>query len=137
MPGNTDEAIAQYLKAIRLDSNSAQHHLSLGRAYAASGQFDPAIAALQSAVAISGNAPFIVAELARTYAAAGQPRQAHELIGSVTAVETGGGPHLPAQYHAYLWAALGQPDRAFSWLDRAVRDREFNLLWGSSRPPLR
>ena len=129
-----DEAIAEYIAEIRMEPNSAQHHLSLGRAYAAKGQYDLAIAELQSAVTMSGQAPFIVAELARTYAAAGATRQAQDLLVSLTNAETAQGPHLPAQYHSYVWAALGQPDRAFEWLDRAVSDREFNLLWARVDP---
>ena len=61
-----DEAIAEYLKEIQMEPNSVPHHLSLGRAYAATGQYDLAISELESAVTISGQAPFIIAELART-----------------------------------------------------------------------
>jgi len=135
-----DEAIAEYLKVIRMEPNSAPHHLSLGRAYAAKGQYGPAIAELESAVTISGQTPFIVAELARTHAAAGDSSRAHALIASLTNGEKADGPRLPAQYQAYVWAALGQPDRAFAWLDKAVTEREFNVLWARVDPrfdPLR
>jgi tetratricopeptide (TPR) repeat protein len=129
-----DEAIAEYVAEIRMEPNSAPHHLSLGRAYAAKGQYDLAIAELQAAVTMSGQAPFIVAELARTHAAAGVPRRAQALMASLTNSETGQGPHLPAQYQSYVWAALGERDRAFAWLDKAVADRELNLLWARVDP---
>jgi tetratricopeptide (TPR) repeat protein len=129
-----DEAIAQYQAELRMEPNSAQHHLAIGRAYAAKGQYDLAITALESAVTISGQAPFIVAELARTHAAAGDASRALALIESVTASERSDGPHLPAQYHAYVWAALDQPDRAFASLDKALKDREFNILWARVDP---
>jgi len=129
-----DEAIAQYQAELRMEPNSAQHHLAIGRAYAAKGQYDLAITSLESAVTISGQAPFIVAELARTHAAAGDASRAQALIESVTAAERSDGPHLPAQYQAYVWAALDQPDRAFASLDKALKDREFNILWARVDP---
>jgi len=129
-----DEAISQYQAVVRMEPNSAQHHLSLGRAYAAKGQYDLAIAELESAVTISGQAPFIVAELARTHAAAGDGSKAQALLESVTTWEKSDGPHLPAQYQAYVWAALDQPDRAFASLDKALKDREFNILWARVDP---
>ena len=129
-----DEAIAQYQAVVRMEPNSAQHHLSLGRAYAAKSQYDLAIAELESAVTISGQAPFIVAELARTHAAAGDASRAQALLESLTTAERSDGPRLPAQYQAYVWAALDQPDRAFASLDKAVKDREFNLLWARVDP---
>lgn len=129
-----DEAITQYQAVVRMEPNSAPHHLSLGRAYAAKGQYDLAVAELESAATISGQAPFIVAELARTHAAAGDASRAQALIESVTGSERRDGPHLPAQYQAYVWAALDQPDRAFASLDKALKNREFNVLWARVDP---
>jgi len=129
-----DEAIAEFVREIQLEPNSAGHHLSLGRAYAAKGRYDLAIAELESAVTISGQAPFMVAELARTYAASGDPSRAHALLQSVTTLEKANGPHLPAQYQAFVFAALGQRDQAFEWLDKAVTDREFNVLYARVDP---
>jgi tetratricopeptide (TPR) repeat protein len=131
---NYDEAIAERLKAIRLDPSSAQHHLSLGRAYAGKRAFDQAVAELEQAVALSGHAPFIMAELARTYAVAGRRAEAEGMIASLVQGRSNGGPHLPAQYETYMYAALGDFDRAFASLDQAAAEREPNLLWARVDP---
>jgi eukaryotic-like serine/threonine-protein kinase len=127
-----DEAIAQYRDAIRLAPRSAQRHLGVGRAYAEKGQFDLAIAELQQAVTLSGQTPFFIAELARTHAVAGHRREAEALMASIT--KDDGGPRLPAQYRTYMYAALGQPDLAFEWLNKAVDDREPSILWAQVDP---
>jgi tetratricopeptide (TPR) repeat protein len=135
-----DDAIAERLEASRLDPSSAEQHLGLGRAYAGKGDFERAIAELRQAVTVSGNAPFIMAELARTYAVAGRRSEAAALLASLTDTPSGDGPHLAAQYQTYVYAALGYRDLAFRWLDKAVEEREPNLLWAKVDPrfdPLR
>ena len=131
-----DEAASQRLKAIELNPDSATHHLMLGRVYAAERQFDRAIQQLQEANRLSGDAPYIQAELARTYAAAGRRDDARNLIGSLLRSSPADGARLGAQYPAYVYAALGDHDRAFQWLDRALDDREPNVLWAAVDPRL-
>src|SRR5437867_1325911 len=128
-----DDAITARRRALRLDPASAQQYLGLGRTYAANGDFDEAIAALKEAVARSGRAPFIMAELARTYAVAGQRQEAEALMTTLTATDSGGS-HLSAQYHTYVYAALGDSDKAFEWLEKAFEAREQNVLWARVDP---
>jgi TolB-like protein/cytochrome c-type biogenesis protein CcmH/NrfG len=129
-----DEAIAQRVKAIELNPSSAPQYLMLGRTYAAQGAFDRAVVELQRALTLSGGAPYIEAELARTDAAAGRRREAQVRIASLLAARNTNGAHLAAQYPAYVYAALGDPDRAFEWLDRAIAEREPNVLWAKVDP---
>ena len=131
-----DDAAAQRLKAIELNPGSATHHLMLGRVYAAQRAFDRAIEELQTAKRLSGDAPFIQAELARTFAAAGRRRDAQELIASLIRTPAASGARLGAQYPAYVYAALGDRDRAFEWLNRALDEREPNILWAAVDPRL-
>ena len=74
------------------------------------------------------------AELARTYAAAGRRREAQVRITKLLANRNTNGAHLAAQYPVYVYAALGEPDRAFEWLDRAIAEREPNVLWAKVDP---
>jgi len=136
---NYDDAIKVRLKALELDPTSAQQYLGLGRAYAERGSFNKAIGALKEAVARSGRAPFMMAELARTYALAGRPEDAEGLLTTLTTTDANGS-HLPAQYQAYVYAALDDYDRAFEWLAKAFEERESNVLWARVDPrfdPLR
>ena len=128
-----DDAITARLKALQLDPTSPQQYLGLGRTYAGNREFDKAMAALKEAVARSGRAPFIMAELARTYAVSGQRQEAEALMSTLTATD-GGGSHLSAQYHTYVYAALGDYDRAFEWLEKAFEAREPNVLWARVDP---
>jgi TolB-like protein/Tfp pilus assembly protein PilF len=128
-----DDAITARRRAIQLDPASPQQYLGLGRTYAQKGEFDQAIAALKEAVARSGRAPFMMAELARTYAVAGRRDEAQAIMTTLTTTD-GGGSHLSAQYHTYVYAALGNYDLAFEWLDKAFAEREQNVLWARVDP---
>jgi len=134
--GDFKKAAELYTKAIELNPGSATHHLMLGRVYAAQRAFDRAIDELQTAKRLSGDAPFIQAELARTYAAEGRRHDAQELIASLIRTPSAGGARLGAQYPAYVYAALGDTDRAFEWLNRALTEREPNILWAAVDPRL-
>jgi TolB-like protein/thioredoxin-like negative regulator of GroEL len=130
------EALTQRLKAAQLDPNSAIQHLSLGRIYTAVGEFDRAINELQRAISLSQRAPYIQAELARTYAASGRVRDARRLMTSLMNASRTKGPPLAAQYPAYMYAALGDADHAFEWLNKAADDREPSVLWAKVDPRL-
>ena len=96
----------------------------LAQVYAASGRFDKAIAAEQKASELaqrdSATNPF----LAYLYASAGREREARDILARV---ERDGTEVLSKV--ATTYAALGDKDKAFEWLDRAVAAFEWNTLF--------
>ncbi|MCH8946780.1 MAG: tetratricopeptide repeat protein, partial [Acidobacteria bacterium] len=96
----------------------------LAQVYAASRRFDEAIAAGQKASELaqrdSATNPF----LAYLYASAGREREARDIL---VRVERDGTEALSKVVATY--AALGDKDKAFEWLDRAVAAFEWNTLF--------
>jgi len=131
-----DEAIREFRDAVRFAPTSAQEHLGLGRAYAGAQKFQPAIDELQQAVELSGQTPFYTAELARTYAAAGRTDQARTMLAMLESRATEPQFYVAPQSIGYIYAALGEEDRAFSLLNKAVEERAPGVLWSKVDPRL-
>jgi TolB-like protein/tetratricopeptide (TPR) repeat protein len=129
-----DEAIAAFLhlKDIPPFSLSAPEHFGLARAYAGRGRFDDAIHEIALATSLKGPLTVWTAELARIHAETGNRPEAQRLLGELTAR---GNAVTPASL-AFIYAALGDVDRAFQELDRAADQRAPVLLWANVDPRL-
>ena len=127
-----DEAIAAFLhlKDIPPFSILAAEHFGLGRAYAARGRFDDAIQEIAQATKLEGPLTVWTAELARIHAETGNRPEALRLLGELTAPGT---TVTPASL-AFIYAALGDVDRAFQELNRAADQRAPILLWANVDP---
>jgi len=116
-----DDALRQLQRAAALQPNGAQEHGGLARVYAARRDFPNAIREMQTAVRLSDNAPIYLAGLARIYAVSGDAAQARSTLTRAQAAD----PSVLAA----AYAALGDRDRAFDFLNRAVAARSPNMLW--------
>jgi tetratricopeptide (TPR) repeat protein len=85
----------------------------LGHCYLAQGRFEPAIEEHRRSGNTGGN-------LGSAYALAGFTKEAREVVDALQNryASTGGGPGEIAQ----VYIGLGEFDRAFEWLSRAVED---------------
>jgi DNA-binding winged helix-turn-helix (wHTH) protein/tetratricopeptide (TPR) repeat protein len=108
-----DEAIAQAHRVLELNPNFGRAHAVLGHCYLAQGRFEPAIEEHRRSGNTGGN-------LGSAYALAGFTKEAREIVDALQKryASTGGGPGEIAQ--GYI--GLGEFDRAFEWLSRAVED---------------
>src|SRR5579864_1701433 len=127
-----DEAIQQALRALEIDPNFLLAHIYLAEAYEGKRNYPAAIAELHKAVEIGGGNAWALADLARTYALANQKDKSgailRELLNEakdrdVTAIEA-----------AKVYAALGEKDQAFAWLEKAYRDRAGGLILLQATP---
>ena len=131
-----DAAIAQMQKASALAPELPQEHNGLARAYAGKGAYADAIREIQQAIRLSNNAPIYVAELARIHAVAGDPKRARVQLVQLEQSARRSQVHVAPLYYAWVYAALGEKDRAFLLLDRSVRERVPLLLWAKVDPRL-
>jgi len=129
-----DEAIAAFLQLRDAQTSPpiAGEHFGLGRAYAARGRFDDAIEELALGIKLGGPRPLLTAEIARIHAETGNRPEALRLLGELT---SGGAVVTPANL-AFIYAALGDVDRAFQELNRAADQRAPILLWANVDPRL-
>jgi tetratricopeptide (TPR) repeat protein len=108
-----DEAIVQARRALQLNPNFGAAHLILGHCYLGQGKWDTAIEEYQRSGLTGGN-------LGHAYAVAGRTLEARHLLAALEAryASTSGGAGEIAQ----VYVGLGEFDRAFEWLSRAVED---------------
>jgi adenylate cyclase len=123
-----DLSLQQLKASVGLDPNFAWTYWSLGEAYVHKGMYEKAVNELQKALDLSGeNMALIQADLACSFALWGKKKEAQLIL-----------EDLHSQSHkkyvspfsiATIYAALGERDRAFSWLEKAFAERANNLVF--------
>jgi serine/threonine-protein kinase len=121
-----DEAIAAYQKTFEMDPNSGFAHWALGRAYVEKGLYGEAIAAFQKAIPLSGDSPDEWASLACAYAQSGRKTEARKIIDDLK--EQSKKRYVAPSVIAATYAALGERDQGFVWLDKAYDEHDFILV---------
>jgi TolB-like protein/Flp pilus assembly protein TadD len=112
-----EQAIRCCERALELDANSAQVLGWLGLSNVAMMAFGPAIAALQKAAEISQRAPAPLALLGEAYAASGASHEARKILQELTSR-----PHVTAYFVSRIYAALGDTNETFKWLETSYRE---------------
>jgi serine/threonine-protein kinase len=115
-----DEALRQYERALDAAPAYGPGFLGRARVYAEQHRFQQAIDQINKAIALVGNSAAYRAELARTYAMAGWDNMAEQTLGGLLLGDQESGGDLNFVGIGYVYAALGNNDRAFEWLDRAL-----------------
>ena len=119
MARNYDAAIAQLHKVLALDSGYQPARTLLARAYVLKGQYADGVREMRAAA--TGNE----AMLAQVYATAGMHDEARRTLTDVLAPSYQF-PRRP--YHiALVYAALGEADACFEWLERGFVQRDANM----------
>jgi DNA-binding winged helix-turn-helix (wHTH) protein/TolB-like protein/Flp pilus assembly protein TadD len=135
---NSTKAIEIYQRAVDLDANSGLARWSLGGALLQAGRTDEAIAEYEKAIPLSGDSPDESASLACAYAAAHRTSDARKIIQDLEA--RAGRAYTPPALIASIYAALGERETAFQFLEKAFRDRDSLLVYLKVEPmfdPLR
>jgi TolB-like protein/DNA-binding winged helix-turn-helix (wHTH) protein/Tfp pilus assembly protein PilF len=116
-----DEAIQQAQKTLEMDASFALAHRVLALAYEQKGMHEESLEELHTQVRLSGRADFALAELARGYALTGNRSEAEKLLRELRALN----PQGPGTSYglAFVYAALGDMDQAFFWLEKSARER--------------
>lgn len=128
-----DEAIEQLRKTVDMDPNFAEAHFHLGLAYEGVGKFDDATRELQKAVELFGDKT-MNAWVGRVYAKSGRKSQALKVLSDVIELSKRG--HVPPYAVASLYAALGDKDRAFEWLEKVYQERSSYVVFVNVDPIL-
>ena len=122
-----DQSMNQGMEALKMAPDLFWTHIILGWAYGEQGARHEAIAALQNGVKLMGGHPFAVAALGQGFAAAGMRREAELVLERLDglAVER----YTSAYDRALIYAALGDREAAFDWLNRALAERSAFLVF--------
>lgn len=132
-----DEAIAQLEGSLKLDPNFAVTLRYRGNILETLGRPKEALAEYQKAVGLDPD-PYLRAMLARALAKSGQRAEALKIVDGI--VTESAARYVPANAVALAFAALGEKDKAFFWLEKDVADRasrspqySVNPMWDDLR----
>lgn len=131
LSGRLDEAETQLRHTLELSASYALPYLDLARIAALRSDFPEAFDHL-------ARAPQLVASYGsgiRGYALARSGKR-REALAEAARLTQGNGPSASALGAAQTYAALGDVDRAFEWLDRAYDARDWALFFARSDPLL-
>lgn len=123
-----DQAIAPIHKALEGDTSPrsrAVPHAILGAVYEQKGMYEEAIANFQEAVGQSGGIPVYIAQLAQAQAASGNRAEVLRLLKELKRPKQ---KYVPPEEIGAVYAALGQKDTAFQWLEQAYQVRSPSLV---------
>jgi tetratricopeptide (TPR) repeat protein len=109
-------------KALELAPNYGQAHWFRGQNLMAIARVEDGIATLERAYTLTGHAMSARAALAHGYAVAGRRDQALALL--MEGADPSRRSHLSPFAVAMVQAGLGEHDQAFSWLAKAVEERD-------------
>jgi tetratricopeptide (TPR) repeat protein len=108
-----------------MDPHFISAHRLLSMSYQGKGMFDKAISENEKWGQHSGNEVKTKVALAQIYAAAGQKEAARKLISEIETAYTLTGNDYRGM--ALIYAALGENDLAFEWLEKSCERREESL----------
>jgi tetratricopeptide (TPR) repeat protein len=127
-----DEGIAELRAGLAIDSGNASTYWDLASCHEARGMMAEAAAETRRGLQIAPRYPFLLAETGRLAAAGGNRAQALRIAADLTA--RSGDSRVWSETIGLIYAALGENDRAFEFLDRAERERSPSLLWAKVDP---
>jgi serine/threonine-protein kinase len=136
--GQYDDAIEQYRQAIELQPDLEIAYYWLSHANLQKGVFEEAISAAKKAVDLSGRNPMYLGRLGHALAVSGKGDEALEVLEELNLPENA--ELAPTYEIALIFTHLGDHDRAFEWLEKALEERPFQLLFLKCDPafdPLR
>jgi tetratricopeptide (TPR) repeat protein len=122
-----DDALRYQQRAAELSPNYGPAYFSMGRVHSARGDFSQAVEHIQKAMTLVGEPPAYQAELARNLFLGGRQYSAEQILGRLLLNARNAETGVSYEGIGYVYAALGDLDRAFEWLNRSL-DHYFSRL---------
>ncbi len=132
-----DEGIQVARRTLEMHPNAFDAYLCLAHCRVAKGDYSEGIETIRAAQAI-WNRQELTALLGFAYARMGQPTKAREALQELLDQQTSR-PYLQPYFVARVYAALGDKQAAWDWLEKAAADRSEYLFypdWGGLRTDL-
>jgi TolB-like protein/DNA-binding winged helix-turn-helix (wHTH) protein/Tfp pilus assembly protein PilF len=125
-----DQARAQLEKTLTMDPNHHETHSILGLVYAQQGRYRDAISEWQKSMELGGwdKRGF----LGYVYAVSGRRGEAQKLLAEL--LDEARSKPVSAYNIARIYTGLGDKAQAFTWLDRAIAERDSNLTMPGLKP---
>jgi eukaryotic-like serine/threonine-protein kinase len=121
-----DQAIEQLKKTLDMDANFAEAHFQIGMVYEQKRMYEDAIREFQKSVELFGDSA-MMAWVARGYAVSGRRADAERVLAEL--IETSKQKYVSPYPLATVYAALGDKDRMFEWLEKVYQERSYYVVW--------
>jgi tetratricopeptide (TPR) repeat protein len=134
--GRYDSAVQEFRSALAIEPNFGLAHQDLGDTYLLQGRCDNALDELRLANA-SMPGPRRMGDLGHAYAVCGHATEARRILRDFLEEPRHGA--IPAFAIAEIYMGLGDKDRAFPWLEKAIDERDLGmgLKWDGYFEPIR
>jgi tetratricopeptide (TPR) repeat protein len=109
-----------------MDPNFVLAHHRLGMVYEQQGKYDEAIAEFQQVINLTEGKPLGIMTLAHAYAMTGKRAEAQKILAQLS--ELSKERYVSPATVATIYAALGDKDQAFAWLEKAHQVRDGLLV---------
>jgi serine/threonine protein kinase/tetratricopeptide (TPR) repeat protein len=120
------EAIEELNKVLEVDPNHSATHLYLGLTYEAMAKYDEAVNCFLRWVELSGGSKDRDTDLAGCYALMGKREEARKMLNNI--IEYSKESYVSPVFIARVFAALGEKEQVFVWLEKALRERNPDLI---------
>jgi serine/threonine protein kinase/tetratricopeptide (TPR) repeat protein len=121
-----DEALEWYRKGLELDPNYHWAHLWIGQVYVQKGMFKEAINEINQAIQLSGGDIRTKATLGHAYALSGRRDDALKTIQELQNLSKN--RYVSPYYFALVYVGLGDNEKAITWLQKALEERQSYLI---------
>jgi serine/threonine protein kinase/tetratricopeptide (TPR) repeat protein len=125
--GRTAEAIDSTRRLLEREPNYALSHFFMSSVLWHEKQFEEAIRVAQRGIELLGRIPYSLCWLASAYAAAGEKEKTLALIDEIELMSAS--RYVSPYLTAMIYSNLGDTERAFERLEKAVEMRDGRLAW--------
>ncbi len=122
-----DDAINFLRKALEMNPNFAITNFFMGRALVQKSLFKEGINYFQKALKIYGESPNMLATFGNALALAGKKRDAHKVLKQLSDLSKK--VYVSSYDIASVYCGLGNIENAWSWLERALDERAYLLIY--------
>ena len=129
---NYEHSIAQFRKVLEMNPQYYLAHAMMAPVYTQTCHFNEALECYARARVADANSKFVDSLEAMTLAVAGQREKAEAMLAAI--LKRAAHEYISPVSIAYICTALGDHDAAFGHLDRAIHDRDPNILGLKSNP---
>lgn len=123
---DNERAIELHQKLLRENTDASFLYNNMAIAYAQMKSFDEALAASQRATILMGQDPITLSTLGIIYALSGRANEARWVAGTLEQLSKK--RYVQSYSIASIYGALGDKNRAFTWLEKATEQRDSYIL---------
>jgi tetratricopeptide (TPR) repeat protein len=122
-----DRAIEQFRNVLELDTSFVPAHFDLGASYEQKAMLQEALKEFETCVRLSGGRLIYKAAVAEVYGRLGRRAEALKILNDLQAASDK--QYLSPNDRALVYAALGEWDQSFAWLEEAYKQPDASLVW--------